>query len=93
MILVDILAVIILLLSFFGGLKEGAVKQFFSVVALIIAIPIAGLCYRLIAAILSFLPGENWENFVGFFIALALISIILHLIFLLPRKIIQKVQF
>ncbi|GAI55223.1 unnamed protein product, partial [marine sediment metagenome] len=31
-----------------------------------------------------------WENFVGFFITLALISIILYFVFLLPRKLIQK---
>jgi len=88
---VSILAVIIIILSFFGGLKEGAVKNFFSLVVLIIAIPLAGLWYHLIAIILSFLPGTNWENFVGFFITLGLISIILHFILLLPRKIIQKV--
>jgi len=91
MIWVSILAVLILVLSFIGGLKEGAVKSFFSLIALIIAIPIAGASYRLLANILSFLPGENWENFIGFFIALALISVILHFIFFLPRKLIQKV--
>ena len=91
MIWVNIFAVLILILSFIGGFKEGAVKQFFSLVVLIIAIPLAGLSYRLIAIILSFLPGENWENFIGFFITLALISVILHFIVLLPRKITQKV--
>ena len=90
MILVDIIAVIILILSLLGGLKEGAVKHFFNLLVLIIAIPLAGFCYHLIAIVLSFLPGENWENFVGFFIALALISVILHFVVLLPRKIIQK---
>ena len=91
MIWVNIIAILILILSFFGGLREGAVKQFFNLVILIIAIPLAGLSYRLIAIILSFLPGENWENFIGFFIALALISVILHFIVLLPRRIVQKV--
>ncbi len=91
MIWVSIIAVIILILSFFGGLKEGAVKQFFNLVVLLIAIPLAGFSYRLLAALLSFLPGENWENFFGFFIALALISVILHFIALLPRRIIQKI--
>ena len=91
MILVDILAVIILILSLLGGLKEGAVKHFFNLIILIVAILVAGLCYHLIAIILSFLPGTNWENFIGFFITLALVSVILHFIFLLPRKIIQKV--
>ena len=91
MIWVNIIAVLILILSFFGGLREGAVKQFFNLVVLIIAIPLAGLSYRLIAIILSFLPGENWENFIGFFIALVLISVILHFIVLLSRRIVQKV--
>ncbi len=90
MIWVSIIAVLILFFSFIGGLKEGAVKNFFSLIALIIAIPLAGLSYRLIAFILSFLPGTNWENFIGFFITLGLIIAILHLILLLPRKIIQK---
>jgi len=88
---VDIVVIIILILSFFGGLKEGAVKNFFSLIALIIAIPLAGLSYYLIAAILSFLLGTNWENFFGFFITMGIISVILHLIFLLPRKIVQKI--
>jgi len=91
MVWVNIIAVLILILSFFGGLREGAVKQFFNLTILIIAIPLAGISYRLIAIILSFLPGENWGNFIGFFIVLVLISIILHLIVLLPRRIVQKV--
>lgn len=91
MIWIDILAVIILVLSFLGGLKGGAVKHFFSLIALLIAIRLAGISYWLIVTILSFLPGGNWENFVGFFIALALMSIILQLILFLPRRIIRKI--
>ena len=41
--------------------------------------------------ILSFLPGTNWENFFGFFITMGIVSVILYFIFLLPRKIIQKI--
>lgn len=88
---VDIVVVVILILSFFGGLKEGAVKNFFSLAALLIAIPIAGRFYYLITNILAFLPGTNWEDFVSFFIALGIISVILHIIFLIPRKIVQKI--
>ena len=90
MIWVDIVVAIILVLSLVGGLKEGAVKSFFSLLALIIAIPLAGISFHLLANIISFIPGEDWESFVGFFITLALISVILHFIFLLPRKFIQK---
>ena len=91
MIWVSISAIIILILSFFGGLKEGAVKQSFNLVMLLIAIPLAGFSYHLLAVLLSFLPGENWENLIGFFITLALINVILHFITLLPRRIIQKI--
>ena len=91
MIWVNTIAVIILFFSLLGGLKEGAVKHFFSLLALIIAIYISGFYYWVIATIISFLPGTNWENFIGFFIALGLTTVILHLIFLLPRKIIQKI--
>jgi len=91
MIWVSIFAIVVLLLSLFGGLKDGAVKSFFSLIALIIAIPLTGVSYHLLANALSFLPGENWENFAGFFITLAVISVILHFIFFLPRKLIQKI--
>ena len=77
--------------SFIGGLKEGAVKNSFSLIALLIAIPITGLSYRLLATILSFLPGENWGNFVGFFVTMGLIIPILYFVFFLPRRFIQKV--
>ncbi len=89
--LVSLFAIFILLVSVFAGLKEGAVRQFFSLVALLIAIFIAGLFYHLIAGLLSFLPGENWENFIAFFIALAIVNVVIHLAFLLPRRLIQKI--
>ena len=91
MIWVNIVAVLILFFSFIGGLKEGAAKSFFSLVALLIAIPLTGVSYYLLANILSFLPGESWQNFVGFFVTLALISIVLHFALFLPRKLTQKV--
>ena len=73
MIWVNLIALIVLFFSFIGGLKEGAVKNFFSLIALIIAIPLAGVSYHLVAAIISFLPGEVWEHFIGLFVALGLI--------------------
>ncbi len=88
---VDIVVIIILILSFFGGMKEGAVRNFFSLLTVIIAIPLAGLSYRLIATILSFLPGDNWENFIGFFITMAILSVILYFLFFLPRKFTQQI--
>ena len=88
---VDIVVIIMLALGFFGGMKEGAVRAFASLIAVLISIPLAGLSYRLVASLLSFLPGENWENFIGFFICLCIITAILHLIFFLPKKLIGAV--
>ena len=90
MIWVNIIASLILFFSLIGGLREGAVKQFFSLISLLIAIPLAGISYHLLANLLSFIPGENWENFLGFFIMLVVISIILHFVFLLPRRPAEK---
>lgn len=88
---VDIIIVLILVFSFLGGLKAGAVNGFFSLLTLIIAIPITGAFYGYIASLLSFLQGEDWENFLGFLITLVVTSIILSLIFLIPRHFIKSV--
>ena len=80
----------VLVFSFIGGAKDGAVKSFFSIIGLFIAIPLTGLSYNLLTTLLSFLPGVNWESFFGFFITFAIISAILAIIFFIPRKFIQK---
>ena len=53
--LVSLFVLFVLLVSLLAGLKEGAVKHFFNLVAVLIAIFIAGLAYHLIAGLLSFL--------------------------------------
>jgi len=87
---VDLVVIAILVFSLIGGLIQGAVKSFFTLLALIIAIPVTGFLYHLAANLLSFLPGENWENFFGFFITFALIGLILNLIFIIPTRLIEK---
>ncbi len=89
--LVSLFVIFILLVSVFAGLKEGAVKHFFNLVAVLVAIYIAGLAYYLISGLISFFPGENWEGFIGFFITFAIVTALMHLAFLLPRRIIQKI--
>ena len=86
MIWANLLAFLALFFSFIGGLKEGAIKNFFFLIILMIAIPITGATYRLFAVVFSFLPGEKWDNFVGFLVTLAMVSIALHFAFLVPKK-------
>jgi len=88
--IISIIVILILVFSFIGGLTRGAVKSFFSIISLIIAIPVAGIFYSSMANLLSFLPDQNWEFFLGFFIVLAITSIILAFIFYFPRKILEN---
>jgi len=90
MVLVSVIAVIILILSLVNGFREGALKQAVSIISLLIAIPLAGLCYNWLASLFSFLPGENWENFLGFIITMGIIMVALYFIFLLPRRYLEK---
>jgi uncharacterized membrane protein required for colicin V production len=90
MIWVSIIASLVLFFSIIGGVRDGAIKAGFSLLITLIAIPVAGSLYDVLARLLSFLPGDNWENLVGFFVTLAVLVVILQLVFLLPRKLIQK---
>jgi hypothetical protein len=40
---------------------------------------------------LGFLPGEDWENLLGFVIVLCIVCVILHFVLWLPRKILEKI--
>ena len=92
MLLVDIIIVLILVIAFVGGLIEGAAKSFFRLLGLIIALPLTGILYPLLAGVLSFLPGENWENFISFIVILAILSTLLYWIFFIPRKFMEKIS-
>ncbi len=85
MVIVDIIVSIGLIFSFIGGLRNGAVKEFFGLAGMIIAIPVTGATYGMVVAVLSFIPATNWQNFVGFLIAFTLVSIALILLFMIPR--------
>jgi uncharacterized membrane protein required for colicin V production len=90
MVIVSIIAVIILILSVFNGFREGALKQTVSIISLLAAIPLAGLCYHWLESLFSFLPGENWEGFLGFIITMGIIMVLIQLILWLPRKNFEK---
>ncbi len=76
---IDLIMAIVLIAGIFGGRKDGTVKSVGGLVAIIIAIPLAGLSYQLPAWALSFLPGTAWENFLGFGIAFGLIQWVLKM--------------
>ena len=90
MVIITIIAALILIFSFIGGLSQGLLKTFFSLVAFIVSVPIAGRYYSVLSEVLGFVHNRNWQNFLGFFIAMAIVSIVLSIIFYFPRKIMDK---
>jgi uncharacterized membrane protein required for colicin V production len=90
MIVVSIIAALVLLFSIVGGFREGAVKQLFTLLSTLIAVPVAGVSYQVLAGWLSFIPGENWENFIAFFVMMAVVSIVLYFAFILPGRALKK---
>ncbi len=90
MVIVSIIAAILLFFSLIGGFRDGALKQGVSIISLLIAIPLTGLCYQWISTLLSFIPGTNWEHFLGFFITMAIIMVALYFIFLVPKRHFEK---
>ena len=91
MVWVSLFAVFILVVSLLQGFKDGAIKHFFNLVALFLAVFLTGLTYQMASGLLSLLPGENWENFLGFFITFGILSATLQLTFLLPRKLFKLI--
>ena len=88
----DIIAICLLCFVFIFGLKEGAGKNVGALIAHLIAIPLAGISYDRLASVFSFLSGDNWDNFAGFFAAKYLIILILYLVLIfLSKRIIKKV--
>jgi len=87
----DFIVALILIFSFIGGLKEGAVREFFSLVALIIALPVAGYFYGYLATWLTFMQDSNWRNIIAFLLMTGIITVILILIFMFPRHLLEKI--
>jgi uncharacterized membrane protein required for colicin V production len=88
---VDVIASLILIFSLIGGLIGGVVRGFFSLLTIIVAIPVTAAFYGYLASLLSFLPGQNWENFIGFLITMAIVSIVLSIVFWIPRHFLKAV--
>lgn len=89
----DIIAICLLCLVFVSGLKQGLSNTVSALVAHLIAIPLAGISYHLLASAFSFLSGDNWDNFAGFFATKYLIILILYFVFtFLSRRFIKKIR-
>ena len=90
-IIIDILVVLILVFSFLGGLKKGAVKGMLDLLAFVIALSFTGAFIFYVLGWMSFAPDYLWRALLSFLITMCVISIIMHLVLLLPRHMLDNI--
>lgn len=90
-VITDIIVALILIFSFIGGLRHGAVREFFSLAAFIIALLLTGLFVGHVTGWLSFVGIVTWRNFLAFLLTMGLILIVMFLILWIPRYYMNKV--
>ena len=83
--IIDILVGLIFLLTLITSYKEGLVKNTAAVISSLLGFFLAARSYSVLAGVLSFLPGNDWENFIGFFVIALLFNIVIGLI-LIPAR-------
>jgi uncharacterized membrane protein required for colicin V production len=89
-IIIDLIVALVLVFSFLGGFKAGAVKEFLGLLAFIIALSLTGAFTAYVWGWLSFAPDHLWRAFFTFLITMGIILIILHLVFILPGNLLDK---
>jgi uncharacterized membrane protein required for colicin V production len=90
-IIVDIIVALILIFSFVGGLRQGAVREFFGLLAFIIALAFTGAFMVYVLGWMSFAQDNLWRAFLTFLVTIGVILIVLHLALLAPRFMLDKV--
>lgn len=89
--IIDVVIALVLVFSFIGGLKEGAVREFLGLLAFIVALSLTGAFKAFVWGWLGFIQDSLWRDFFAFLVAMGIIMIVLHLVFILPRVLLAKV--
>jgi uncharacterized membrane protein required for colicin V production len=90
-IIIDIIIALVLIFSFIGGLRGGAVKEFLGLVGFIIALPLTGMFAGFVSGWFYFINDANWRSFIVFLVAMGIIVLILHIVFWIPRNLMEKI--
>ena len=89
--IVDIIVALTLIFSFIGGLRGGAVKEFFGLLAFIISLPLTGVFMGFVVPWFSFVNDTAWREFLAFLLTMGIIILLLYLIFWAPRFWLEKI--
>jgi uncharacterized membrane protein required for colicin V production len=90
-IIIDIIVALILVFSFLGGLKQGAPREMFGLLAFVVALSITGAFSNYVFVWMSFASDHLWRSLLTFVATMAIILIIMHLVLLLPRHLLDKI--
>jgi uncharacterized membrane protein required for colicin V production len=74
-IIIDVIVALILIFSFLGGLKDGAVKEFIGLLAFVVALPLSGLLIGVVSGWLSFVADGTWRSLLSFLLTMGIIII------------------
>ena len=89
--IIDIIVALALIFSFIGGLRSGAIKEFFGLLAFIISLPLTPVFYGYAVSWFSFVNDATWRGLLGFLVTMGIIILLLYLIFWAPRLWLEKI--
>jgi len=90
-IIVDIIVVLALVFSFLGGLKQGAAREFFGLLAFVVALSVTGAFSAYVLLWMSFAQDHLWRALLTFLVTMVIVFVIIHLALLLPRHLLDKI--
>jgi uncharacterized membrane protein required for colicin V production len=90
-VVIDIIAVLILIFSFVGGLRQGAPKEFFGLLGFIVTLLLSGFFVSYINVWLAFVPDGLWRAFLTLLLTMSIILIVINIVLLLPRNLLDSV--
>ena len=82
---IDIAIGLLFLLTLGTGYGEGLVKGLSAFISTVLGFFFASKTYSILAGVLAFLPGDQWEKFIGFFAMAFLFNVLIGL-FLIPAR-------
>ena len=87
----DILILIILVLSAFGGLKNGLIKSLLSLIGLVVGVAVAGRFYEPFSGVLAFISSERAAHIAAFVIIFLLVIIIFTILGIILTRLVSAI--
>jgi len=87
----DIIILVVLALSAFGGLKNGLIKSLLSLIGLIVGVVLAGRFYESFSGVLPFISSERAAHIAAFIIIFLLVVIIFAILGIILTRLVSAI--